>query len=195
MENKCHLMVRAACAALAILSCAAQASATTSQAAHGAADVRPADGNGGKPRVNWNEYLSIMEQPAPKTGVRRFRLDGIPQKVYYDAQSPLERGSGCSLAVVVIHGWGGGFIRSRSQETLIDEFRKMKCFGEDVPYVIAPLFPRDDLAEKKFGKVEGLATWNRSWSKDFRVNLAVPGKAEDDWRGGGEPCFRETADA
>jgi hypothetical protein len=62
----------------------------------------------------------------------------------------------------------------------------MKCFGEDVPYVIAPLFPRDDLAEKKFGKVEGLATWNRSWSKDFRVNLAVPGKAEDDWRGGGD---------
>ena len=150
------------------------------------ADVRPVDGNGGKPRVNWNDYLSRMEQPAPKTGVRRFQLDGFPQKVYYDAQSPLERGSGCSLAVVVIHGWGGGFIRSRSQETLIDEFRKMKCFGEDVPYVIAPLFPRDDLAEKKFGKVEGLATWNRSWSKDFRVNLAVPGKAEDDWRGGGD---------
>ena len=41
MENKCHLTVRAACAVLAILSCAAQASATTSQAAHGATVAPP----------------------------------------------------------------------------------------------------------------------------------------------------------
>ena len=39
-------------------------------------------------------------------------LDGIPQKVYYDAQSPLERGSACSLAVVAPLG------RWRSDEEL-----------------------------------------------------------------------------
>ena len=74
MENKFHLTVRAACAALAILSCAAQAGAQPLQAAHGAdvADVRPADGNGGKPRVNWNEYLSSMEQQAMAQGTNRF---------------------------------------------------------------------------------------------------------------------------
>ena len=44
---------------------------------------------------NWDEYLAKMERPAPETGVRRFRLEGIPQKVYYDARSSLEQGSGC----------------------------------------------------------------------------------------------------
>ena len=110
---------------------------------------------------SWNEHLAKMERPAPETGVRRFRFDGVQVKVYFDAQFPLERGSSCSLAVVVIHGWGGGFTRSNSQAALIGEFTKMKRLDEDIPYVIAPLFPRDDLAEKRFGKVDGLATWNR----------------------------------
>ncbi len=72
MENKCHLTARAACAVLAILSCAAQAGAQPLQATHGAADARPVDVNGGKPRVNWNDYLSSMEQQAMTQGANRF---------------------------------------------------------------------------------------------------------------------------
>ena len=89
MENKCHLMVRAACAALAILSCAAQASATTSQAAHGAAVAPPcravqetidiAKGSGGPAeiyhlkvagRANWGKLDQVIGM------VEKARADG-----------------------------------------------------------------------------------------------------------------------
>ena len=134
----------------------------------------------------WEAFLSYMEQPAPVTGVRRFRLPGVDEKVYYDAPSRIEAGSGCSLAVVVVHGWGGGLIRSESQASMIKAFRKRTGPGEDVPYVIAPLYPRDDLVKKQFGAVEGLATWNRSWSPKHRSKVTDRGLATDDWRGGGD---------
>lgn len=139
-----------------------------------------------KPLDSWDAFLSQMEQPAPVSGVRRFQFSEMKEKVYYDARSPLEQGAQCALAVVVIHGWGGGLIRSESQASMIGAFRKKGMSEAELPYVIAPLYPRDDLVETQFGTVEGLATWNRSWFPKRREKVTDRGSADDDWRGGGD---------
>ena len=109
-------------------------------------------------------------------------FDGEFSSVRYYAGTPLEKGSDTDVAVVVIHGWGGGGRRCGDAEAFAAEAARSLRSGERAPYVIAPLFPtRKALARMKV-PAEGLAVWNDSWSR----NLAAPGKAEDDWRGGGD---------
>ena len=48
---------------------------------------------------------------APK--LQRFEFSGLEARVFYSAESPLEKGSPATLAVVHVHGWGGGVRGSR----------------------------------------------------------------------------------
>ena len=140
-----------------------------------------------KPKMQWGEYLAAMERSDQETRVCRFALRGVPALTYYDATQAIEKGSPCRMAVVVIHGWGGGFIRSKSQAALLDELPRMQVFRDAPPLVVAPLFPRADLAEKGFVSVPAeLAVWNRSWAQGSCVDLTKSGSPGDDWRGGGD---------
>ena len=133
--------------------------------------------------MTWQEYLAEMARPTARDGVGRFRFADMPHLVYYDAPTALEKGSSCEIAVVLVHGWGGGLIRADEQAPMMKALAKATKPGVAAPYVIAPLFPRHDLVRKHWGAIDGLAAWNASWNTK---NLAVRGSANDDWRGGGD---------
>jgi len=96
------------------------------------------------------------ERPAE---VSAFDLDGFPVRVCYAAESSLERGSPCELAIVLIHGWGGG-LRGTGIGAV---FRAgAAAHGITAPLVIQPLFPRLTILEKGGISPEGRAFWNAS---------------------------------
>ena len=116
---------------------------------------------------------------APK--LQRFEFPGLEARVFYNAESPLEKGSPATLAVVHVHGWGGGAAVAKEEIPLIQALRAAMKPG-DVPYVISPLFPRRVILKNKKEPVDGRAIWNDSWTG----SLAAAVGPNDDWRGGGD---------
>ena len=117
---------------------------------------------------------------APK--LQRFEFHGLEARVFYNAESPLEKGSPATLAVVHVHGWGGGADVAREELPLIQALRAAMKPGDVPPYVISPLFPRRAILKRKKEPVDGRAIWNDSWTG----SLAEAGVPNDDWRGGGD---------
>lgn len=112
----------------------------------------------------------------------RFSDPEVPVTVYYDAVMPIENGSRCRSAVILIHGWGG---HVRKVLPAFNAALAARAKGvETVPYVIAPMFPRRTTLAKNPGESDdGRAVWNVSWEGK---KLDDPGSAADDWRGGGD---------
>ena len=108
----------------------------------------------------------------------RFELQGLPVKFFYDAVKPIEAGDGCDVAVVLVHGWGGGGEAAAEQLPLVKALAAAVGEGGSAPYVIAPLFPRYDTLKRVKTDYDGRAVWNVQWEKD--------GSPGDDWRGGGD---------
>lgn len=101
-------------------------------------------------------------------------FEGFSAPIYYFAPKPVNEGNNASVAVISIHGYGGGIYRSNPYNALCEELG-------DSCYVIAPLFPTPKNMKKFHLEEDGRALWNRSWS-----DIAVPGNPDDDWRGGGD---------
>lgn len=106
----------------------------------------------------------------------------VPVKVFYDAAYPIEKGSDCRVAVILIHGWGG---HVRTLLPIFNSALAERAAGvETAPYVIAPMFPRrESLAKNPDESDDGRAVWNDSWANKANEE---PGLASDDWRGGGD---------
>jgi dienelactone hydrolase len=134
--------------------------------------------------MTWDEYLSAQSRPAPRDGIVRFRFNGLRERVYYDAPCALEEGSGCEVAVVLVHGWGGGIGRAAELAPMKRALAAATAPGAVPPYVVAPLFPRNDRVRSSgLGAPDDLASWNASWNVK---NLSLRGSPDDDWRGGGD---------
>lgn len=119
--------------------------------------------------------LALILSCAPKElTVELYPLDGMEAPVYYAATKPLSEGDKNELAVIMIHGWGGGTKAAKQHYEL------QKAIGD--VYVVAPMFPRAQIMERYNIEMDGRAIWNDSWS----LNLTVPGTPHDDWRGGGD---------
>ena len=115
-------------------------------------------------------------------GLGCFKLADAPSPVYYTASSPIEKGSKCTVAVLVVHGWGGGVKANGEVAAVSKALAAAADKNAAAPYVIGPMFPtREGLMKRKAG-YDGRAVWNDSWGK----NLAKPGSPDDDWRGGGD---------
>ena len=136
----------------------------------------------------FKEDCSVMADAyiasAQDSGFPCFKFSGYAKDIYYTAQGPIEKGSSCELAVVHIHGWGGGLKVEREVPPLCKALAKA-CGVE--PYVISPLFPRRDIMHKEKVAYDGRAVWNDSWGRD----LSIPGSPADDWRGGGDASGTE----
>ena len=117
---------------------------------------------------------------APK--LQRFEFRGLEARVFYNAESPLEKGSPATLAVVHVHGWGSGVVVAKEEIPLIQALRAAMKPSETPPYVISPLFPRRVILKNKKEPVDGRAIWNDSWTG----SLAAAVGPNDDWRGGGD---------
>lgn len=107
-----------------------------------------------------------------------FELAGFPAKVYYGAETALEKGSPCELAVVMIHGWGSGVEPSGNGGVIR---AGAAAHGVKKPYVVQPMFPRRTVLKKNKVAADGRAVWNDSWDGKNALKLAA-----DDWRGGGD---------
>ena len=114
--------------------------------------------------------------------LKTYRLEGTPKAFYYSAVQPLEKGSPCEIAVVLVHGWGDGTAAPIEQAPMLKALAKATPEGKCVPYVLAPFFPRREIMERKGVPEDGRAVWNDSWGRD----LTIPGSPDDDWRGGGD---------
>jgi len=92
-------------------------------------------------------------------------------KVYYGAPYAIEKGDkSLELAVITIHGWGGGVKESGGGLR-----RAIAAHGtKQNVAVFAPLFPRDVVLKKAKIAPDGRATWNGTRT------------AASDWRGGGD---------
>ena len=121
-----------------------------------------------------------MSSDAPK--LQRFEFPGLEARVFYNAESPLEKGSSATLAVVHVHGWGSGVGVAREEIPLIQALRAATKPGDVPPYVISPLFPRRAILKRLNEPVDGRAIWNDSW----KGSLADAVAPNDDWRGGGD---------
>ena len=128
------------------------------------------------------EFQKEIGRPSPKTGIARFELTHNPAVVYYDAPHSLKCGSGCEVAVVLVHGWGGGVCVAAEMKPLMDALKAAAGSDREPPYVIAPLFPRREKYEFAAYRVGDRAVWNDSWGEDE----TRPCLAADDWRGGGD---------
>lgn len=129
----------------------------------------------------WTVAFAAVADASPSS-VSRFRLEKLPAPVYYDAVHALESGDRCEVAVVVVHGWGGGVKVSGELVPLMKALGKAVGTEDAAPYVVAPLFPRRRLLKKCGVPEDGRAVWNDSWGQD----LSKPGVSGDDWRGGGD---------
>ena len=129
----------------------------------------------------WTVTFAAIADASPSP-VSRFKFANLPAPVYYDAAHALEAGDPCEVAVVVIHGWGGGVKVSGELVPLMNALGKAVAPNTAAPYVIAPLFPRRRLLKKHGVPEDGRAVWNDSWGRD----LSKPGIPGDDWRGGGD---------
>lgn len=122
-------------------------------------------------------FLSLILLAAVFSAVaqnNRYLLDGLEAPVYYGASKPLEEGSSCHIAIIVIHGWGGGVNPGLPPGSLRDV--------DDGVFIVCPCFPTYMSMEKAGVEPDGRALWNQSWSRD----LTKKGRADDDWRGGGD---------
>ena len=117
---------------------------------------------------------------APK--LQRFEFPGLEARVFYNAESPLEKGSPATLAVVHVHGWGGGAGVAKEEIPLIQALHAAMKPDDVPPYVISPLFARRAILKRKKEPVDGRAIWNDSW----RGSLTDAVAPNDDWRGGGD---------
>lgn len=118
-------------------------------------------------------------------GEREFKtrtFEGKFKSARYYAVSSLSDGSDAEVAFIVVHGWGAGGRKSSDAEIFDAEARKRLKDGERAPYVLAPLFPMRASLKRTKTAADGLSVWNDSWGRD----LSRPGKADDDWRGGGD---------
>ncbi len=103
----------------------------------------------------------------------RFAMEGMSPAIYYDAVHAVTAGDPeADLAVIVVHGWGGG-VKTSSREALQ---AKLAARGAK-PFVVSPLFPSRMALEKAKIK-DGRATWC-NWKDGIRTPA-------DDWRGGGD---------
>lgn len=103
----------------------------------------------------------------------RFAMEGLSPAIYYDAAHAVSAGDpDADLAVIVVHGWGGG-IKPASRDTLQ---AKLSARGAK-PFIVSPLFPSRMALEKAKIK-DGRATWC-NWKDGVR-------SPADDWRGGGD---------
>ena len=104
-------------------------------------------------------------------------VEGITPAVYYGSEHAVTAGDKTAeLAVIVIHGWGGG-AKASDHKTLREDLAKRGVKA----YVVAPLFPRRSTLKKAKVADDGRAVWGASWD--------VPGQRggpADDWRGGGD---------
>ena len=104
-------------------------------------------------------------------------VEGVAPAVYYGSEHAVTAGDKTvELAVIVIHGWGGG-AKGSDGKTLREDLAKRGVKA----YVVAPLFPRRSTLKKAKGADGGRAVWGASWD--------VPGQRggpADDWRGGGD---------
>ena len=121
--------------------------------------------------MSWEEYLALTKGPSPQDGIGRFRLEGVEKAFYYDAPHALEQGSACEIAVVLVHGWGGGIRRASAMAPLMCALAKGTVQGVAPPYVVAPLFPRSDLLRHFGSAAQDLAQWNASWKETNRWEL------------------------
>lgn len=103
-----------------------------------------------------------------------FLLGGTDAPVYYDASTPLDEGSACRTAIILIHGWNGGLKPNGTISLLESELSDT--------YVLCPSFPTHLALEKAGMEPDGRALWNASWTRDLKVR----GSGDDDWRGGGD---------
>lgn len=103
----------------------------------------------------------------------RFAVEGLSPAIYYDAAHAVTAGDPeADLAVIVVHGWGGG-IKPASRDTLQ---AKLAARGTK-PFIVSPLFPSRKVLEKE--KIDdGRAMWC-NWKDGGRTPA-------DDWRGGGD---------
>ncbi len=104
-------------------------------------------------------------------------VEEITPAVYYGSEHAVTAGDKTAeLAVIVIHGWGGG-AKGNDHKTLREDLAKRGVKA----YVVAPLFPRRSTLKKAKVADDGRAVWGASWD--------VPGQRggpADDWRGGGD---------
>ena len=110
-----------------------------------------------------------------RAGFPIHRLSGIEPAVYYGASRPIEKGFDGTMAIILIHGWGGG---TDTGQIPVDLQERLQ--GDAI--VLTPLYPRTEIMEEKGVAMDGRAIWNESWSKI----LTEPGRPDDDWRGGGD---------
>ena len=123
---------------------------------------------------------NTISPDAPK--LQRFEFSGLAARVFYNAESPLEKGSPATLAVVHVHGWGSGVVVAKEEIPLIQALRAAVKPDDVPPYVISPLFPRRAILKRNKEQVDGRAIWNDSW-KGTLADAVAP---NDDWRGGGD---------
>ena len=115
----------------------------------------------------------------------RFRFDAGEKAplLYYDAYRAIESGSPSEVAVVLIHGWGG---HVRTLLPIFSRALAKRAGGQErTPYVLAPQFPRRETMASNGEPSDGRAVWGDSWAGEVRHPTKM-GRAEDDWRGGGD---------
>jgi dienelactone hydrolase len=107
----------------------------------------------------------------------------MEKPVYYFAAKPLSEGDPCTVAMLVVHGWGGRPTWAAPEALRFREAAR-KMLGADAvqPFVITPSFPRRVVMKSCGVEEDGRAVWNDSWE----VPLTQRGSQHDDWRGGGD---------
>ena len=82
-------------------------------------------------------------------------VEGISPTVYYGSEHAVTAGDKTAeLAVILIHGWGGG-AQDRDNKTLREDLAKRGVKA----YVVAPLFPRRSVLKKAKVADDGRAVW------------------------------------
>lgn len=140
------------------------------------------DGMAGLCLASLSVAAGMDARAAEDSAIHRYAFDGLSKAVYYDAPSPLKDGSRCELAVVLVHGYGGGGEVAGEMAPLMGALKMAVGDAQAAPYVIAPLFPRPQSLKRAKIADDGRAVWNSSWSS----NLTRPGVPDDDFRGGGD---------
>ena len=120
--------------------------------------------------------LALVVGCAPKSEPTAsiYRFEDVEPAVYYTAVSPLNEGFDGEVVTIIIQGWHGGVTADRGYSAIQNSLKEA--------YVILPMFPRTESMNRNKVELDGRAIWNNSWPLD----LTIPGRADDDWRGGGD---------
>ena len=135
-----------------------------------------------------DEYVALFtryfeeNEAAGVNEIAYHRLAGTPKPFYYAARQPLEKGSACEVAVVQVHGWGDGVWTPLEMISIMKALKRATPEGQEVPYVVDPFFPRQQVLAERNLPDDGRAIWNDSWTE----SCVTMGSADDDWRGGGD---------